>query len=113
MTERVDRRLFRRVKADVLARPTGALAHSRTHRRVTDISLGGLRVYSEEEHHLGERMEMEVLFGGGESATFIAEVAWVDALPSSAPARFDVGLRYLEIEAEDLERLSKVLEGSS
>jgi len=109
MSERVDRRLFRRVKADVLVRPTGALA-GRPHRRVNDISMGGLRVYADDEHHLGERMELEVLLGEEASATFTAEVAWVDALPSGAPARFDVGLRFLEVQADDLDRLAKVLE---
>lgn len=109
MTEGVDRREFRRVKAEVLARPVGALAHGRPHRRVNDISLGGLRVFADDAHVPGERIEMEVLFGEGDSATFIAEVAWVEELPEGGPARFDVGLRYLEVAASDLARLAKVL----
>ena len=109
MTERVDRRQFRRMKAAVLARPVGALAHGRPHRPVNDISLGGLRVFADDAHVQGERIEMEVLFGEGDSATFVAEVAWVEELPKGAPARFDVGLRYLDVAASDLDRLAKVL----
>lgn len=107
-----DRRSFRRVAADVLARPVGPLgrgARLADPQRVGDISGGGLRVYSDRICAPGERLEMEVLFRDGASATVTAEVVWVENLPPNAPARHDVGLRYVEVRPADLERIRAVL----
>jgi hypothetical protein len=113
MSNPSDRRLYRRVKANVLARPVGGLgqAHARRPdpRRVNDISMGGLRVYSDETYQMGQRLEMEILFTGGDSATLIAEVVWVENLPGDAPAKFDVGLRYVDVQPQDLDRILAVL----
>jgi len=35
---------------------------------------------------------------------------WVDALPEGSPARFDVGLRFVDGSAADLDRIRRVLD---
>jgi hypothetical protein len=106
---RDDRRRYRRVKAPILVRPPGALARA-VPERVNDISPGGLRSYSDDAHAPGTRLELELLFPDGGSATVLAEVVWMEKIPSGAPAKFDLGLRFVDAEPEDLERIARVLE---
>jgi PilZ domain-containing protein len=105
---RHDRRRYRRVRAPILVRPPGALARA-VPQRVNDISLGGLRAYSDDEHAPGTRLELELFFPDGGSATVLAEVVWVEKIPFGAPARFDLGLRFVVARPEDLGRISRVL----
>ncbi len=105
-----DRRRYRRVRAPIFVRPLGplALAHSLS-RKVGDISLGGLRAYTDDKYKPGARLELELFFPDKSSATIHAEVVWVQVLPKGAPARFDVGLRYVGVDPKDLDRIAGVL----
>jgi hypothetical protein len=101
----VDRRKFRRVRAPILVRPAGKIASGKVLREVGDIGQGGLRAFSDDDQPVGTRVEIELFFSGGDPAHVVAEVAWSQALPAGAPARFDVGLRFLQIRSEDLARI--------
>jgi c-di-GMP-binding flagellar brake protein YcgR len=103
-----ERRRYRRLKAPILIRPVSALA-SRVRQQVNDISLGGLRAYSDENQRPGARLELELLLPDDTSATVLAEVVWVTSLPEGAPARFDVGLRFVDARPDDLERIVRML----
>lgn len=103
-----ERRRYRRVQAPVLIRPVSPLAR-RVEPKVNDVSLGGLRAYSDEEQKPGTRLELELLLPDGGSATVLAEVVWVMPLAEGAPARYDVGLRFVDARPEDLERIARVL----
>lgn len=105
----IDRRRFRRAQAAILVRSAGVLAR-RAPRQVNDISVGGLRAYSDDPQRLGARLELELIFTEGGSATCLAEVVWVETLPEGAPARFEMGLQFVEVAPEDLERIAEVLE---
>ena len=106
---RPERRRYRRVQAPVLIRPVSPLAR-RVKPIVSDLSAGGLRAYSDEEQKPGTRLELELLLPDGASATILAEVVWIMALPEGAPARYDVGLRFVDVRPDDLERIARVLE---
>lgn len=103
-----ERRRYRRLQAPILIRPVSALT-SRVRQRVNDISLGGLRAYSDEDQKPGTRLELELLLSDETSATVLAEVVWVTSLPEGAPARFDVGLRFVDARPEDLQRIARML----
>lgn len=109
MSPEIDRRRYRRVRAAILARPLGPLARMAP-RQVSDISTGGVRVLSDEPQHVGAPIEIELVFPDGGSATCTAEVVWVEALGPAAPARFEMGLRFVEVDPDDMERISAVLE---
>ena len=104
----LDRRRYRRAHAPIWVRPVGALAYA-VKRRVNDVSLGGQRAYSDERQKPGTRLEMQLFFSDGGSVTVLAEVVWVEVLPEGSPARFDVGLRFVDARPEDLERIAQVL----
>lgn len=77
-------------------------------RKVVDLSLGGMRVYSDEEFEIGTRLEIDLLTADGDDfVTCLTEVTWVRTLTADAPAPFDVGLRFLEVP----ERAQAMIEG--
>jgi len=100
-----DRRAYRRVQAPISMRPVGFLGQLLA-RAVTDVSRGGLRAYSDEPQHVGERCELELFLPEGAPIVVVAEVVWVETLPEGGPARFDVGMRYVEVRAQDLARIA-------
>jgi hypothetical protein len=80
------------------------------HKRNTqDISLGGARVFSDEEFAVGTRLDLDVQLPDGSMVRCWAEVVWVVALGPVAEARFDVGLKFTDMAPDDLQRLSAVL----
>ena len=105
----VDRRRYHRVRAPILVRPAGPLTRVAP-RQVGDISLGGLRAYSDEAQAVGTRLELELFLPAGGSVTCLAEIVWVEELPEDAPARFETGLRFVQVEPEELSRIAAVLE---
>lgn len=102
-------RRYHRARAAILVRPAGPLARVAP-RLVKDISLGGLRALSDDPQKRGARLELELIFPAGENATCLAEVVWIEQLAPGAPAKYEMGLRFVEVEPEDLERIAAVLE---
>ncbi|MFT3915008.1 MAG: PilZ domain-containing protein [Anaeromyxobacteraceae bacterium] len=105
-----ERRHYRRVRAPILVRPAGRVASGKLLRPVGDIGRGGVRAYADEDQPVGTRVEIELLFPGGAPAHVVAEVAWVQRLPPGAPARFEVGMRFLQIHADDVARIDAASE---
>ena len=103
-----DRRRYPRVQANILCRPAGSsLFH---HKRSTqDISLGGMRVYSDEDFEVGSRLDLEVLMPDQTSVRCWATVVWRAELGDAAPARYDVGLKFTDLAPSDIQRLAAVL----
>lgn len=67
-------------------------------RKVIDVGLGGMRVYSDDPFTPGDRLEIDLLHADGDDfITCLTEVVWIRELARDEPARFDVGLRFLEI----------------
>lgn len=105
-----DRRQYRRVHAPVTCRAAGPQLRQAPALQPQDISLGGMRIYSSEEVRRGARLELELFLPGGQSVHSTVEVVWVERLPPRAPARFDVGLRFVVIAEADRRRLAAVLD---
>jgi len=101
-----DRRKFRRIHAPVSVRAVGPGVPGALLPAVADIGAGGLRAYSDLAYEIGTAIELDLCFPEGEPARVLAEVAWRQPLPAGAPARFDVGLRFLRIRPEDLARIA-------
>jgi Tfp pilus assembly protein PilZ len=104
----IERRRFKRVQAPVLSRPLGA-ALVEDRRAVGDISMGGVRVYTDDEHTKGEHLELELFLPDGNTVTLDTLIVWIDPLPGGTPAKYEVGLRFVDVANEDLKRIEKVL----
>lgn len=98
-----DRRRFPRVQAPIYSRPARLRL---TPYPVSDIGFGGMRVYSDEASSVGQVLEIELLVGGETSVRCTVEVAWVSPLADGAPAKYDVGLKFLQLPPGFLHRLA-------
>ncbi len=104
----IERRKFRRIKAPLYCRPAGMKFLARQ-REPVDVSLGGVRIYSDEQLRVGELLKMEFFLPDVEPVTYTADVVWVDPLTEGGPARYDVGLKFIQLDPGALALLAKVL----
>jgi hypothetical protein len=79
------------------------------HHEPVDISLGGVRIYSDDKLRVGELLKMEFFLPDVTPVTYTAEVVWIVALPEGSPARFDVGLKFIQLEPAAISLLMGVL----
>jgi PilZ domain len=103
-----ERRKYRRIHAPLYCRPAGVPFLARQ-RQPIDLSLGGVRIYSDDPLKLGELLKMEFFLPETTPVTYTAEVVWIEPMPDGAPARFDVGLKFLHLEPAALSLLVSVL----
>ncbi len=113
MADVQERRQYKRLHAPVVCRPLGVASSSVSQEvaplDVQDISLGGVRVYTDDKHVKGERLELELWLPEGESVTLDTQVVWVEALGKDDPALYEVGLRFVDVAKGDLDKLAGVL----
>ena len=105
-----DRRRFPRLSSQVYYR----IGKSQSLRqRVSNISLGGVRIYSDERLDVGEQVELELHFSSGYSGKGSARVVWIKELPPDSGASYDVGLEFIEFPEEAIKELTELLEDKS
>jgi Tfp pilus assembly protein PilZ len=78
--------------------------------RTVNVSMGGARVFSDDTMKIGAKVNLELLPDPDTSVQVLARVAWIDALGDGAPARFDVGLEFLDVPEEMVSRLAAILQ---
>ena len=101
-----ERRRYPRVGAPVFYRPAGlGFLHHRYNTR--DISLGGMRVLSDEAVPVGRRLELDVLLPDESVVRCWATVIWADEL--NAEAKYEIGFRFTDMAEPDIQRLASVL----
>ncbi len=105
-----DRRRFPRVKAPVYYRPAGAFGISS---QASNVSLAGVRIYSNKPFKKSQPLEIELLLPNGNSLKAIVKVVWISALPPGSEALYDIGLEFLNIGDDVIPQLQSVLEESS
>jgi Tfp pilus assembly protein PilZ len=103
-----DRRKYRRIHAPVYCRPAGVDFLVRQ-RQPIDISMGGLRIYSDTRFEIGELLKLEFFVPDLPPTVYTAEVVWIESLPPDSAAGFDVGLKFIQLEPEAARTLMTVL----
>jgi c-di-GMP-binding flagellar brake protein YcgR len=103
-----ERRKYRRIQAPVYCRPAGVELLVRT-RQPIDISMGGVRIYSDTKFEAGELLKLEFFLPDAPPLVYTAEVVWTDELPEDSDAAFDVGLKFIQLEPEAARHLMTVL----
>ena len=78
--------------------------------RTVNVSMGGARVFSDDRMKIGAKLNLELLPEPATSVQVLARVAWIDELPDGSPARFDVGLEFLDVPEEMVSRLGAILQ---
>jgi c-di-GMP-binding flagellar brake protein YcgR len=108
MRQSADRRRYPRLAAPVFYRPAGPdFLHHR--RAAVDVSLGGMRVYTDDRLEVGTRLEIELLNGGDSVARCWVRIAWIEELPPNSGAAFDIGVEFTDITDADRRLLEAAL----
>jgi len=81
--------------------------------QASNISLAGMRIYSNKPFKKGQALEIELLLPSGDSLKAIVRVVWISALPPGSEALYDVGLEFLNIADDVIPRLQSVMEDGS
>jgi len=111
-----DKRRYPRVKARVLHIQPRFYGPPRLHgqkRPISNISPGGVRIYSDELLKEGKSVQIELELPSGRSVTATTRVVWIDELPPGSEGRFDVGLEFLVISNEAFDELQSISETGS
>ncbi len=103
-----DRRRFPRLAAPLYARPA-RLRRRADKQQVLDASLGGVRIYSDEQYAPDSELELDLFLRDGSSLECKARVAWTRKLPKDGVARFEVGLAFTDVPPLAMDRLKSVL----
>jgi hypothetical protein len=80
-----------------------------TRRHPIDLSLGGVRIYSDQRFAKGELLTLELMTVDAPASTFTAEVMWIEDLPPGSPALYDVGLRFRSVDPTQAAALERML----
>ena len=70
-----------------------------------DISRGGSRIYSDKQLPVGESLKLMFFVPGGRKVTPTVRVAWIKEAHEKAPAKYELGLEFLDISETCLNRL--------
>lgn len=66
-------------------------------------------MFSDQDFAIGSRLDLDILVPDGSSVRCWAEVVWTVDLGAGGPARFDVGLKFTDMDPADIQRLATVL----
>jgi c-di-GMP-binding flagellar brake protein YcgR len=78
--------------------------------RVSNLSLGGVRIYSDEHLEIGQELDLEFFLPNGTILGAKARVVWIKELPPGSQGVYDVGLEFVALSRKAREELSQVLE---
>jgi len=106
---KIERRRFPRVTVPVFYRSPRIFSPKR---RVSDISPGGVRIYSDERLEEGKRLEIEFFLPSGYSVVAIARVVWVKELPPGSEGLYDVGLEFIHLAPIAFDELKSALKNT-
>jgi hypothetical protein len=104
---KIEKRLFPRVMLPVFYR-TPRIQTSK--QSVSNLSLGGVRIYSDERLHVGQALELEFFFPNGSTMRAIAKVVWTKELPPTMGAIYDVGMEFIRLSEKARKDLEDILQ---
>ena len=103
----VERRRYPRVKVPVLYRLS---KEESLYNLPVNMSLGGIRIFSNVYFKRGRRMEIELLLPGGHSVIAAVRVVWINVFPKDSDANFDVGLEFIQLPLGVFHKLKDVFD---
>jgi len=78
-------------------------------RQAIDVSEGGMRLFADDRQESGDRLELELFLPDQSELICAVEVVWVEELPQGSAARYDVGVKFVEVSPSDRQRLATLL----
>jgi len=105
-SSKTERRRYPRVMAPVYFRIPRTQAKRQ---RVTNLSPGGVRIYSDERLDTGQVLDLEFFLPNGSVIKARATVIWIKELPPGAKAIYDVGMELIKLSGKARKELALVL----
>ena len=108
----LQRRRHPRLRAPVSYTPPRLIGPPRIvsqKRQISDISLGGVRIFSDELLLEGKGLQFELFRPLKRAVTASARVVWVKELPPGSEARYDVGLEFIHLPPPAMDELRTIL----
>lgn len=81
--------------------------------RISDISLGGFRVYSVYNLKKGRQLEIKIFVSSENSIEAVVRVVWIRKLPQGSTALYDVGLEFIKLPHKTFYDLIKSVLGDT
>ena len=108
----LQRRRHPRLKAPILYNPPRFFGPARIvsqKRQISDISIGGVRIYSDEQLMEGKGLQLELFLPLKQAIRATARIVWVKKLPPGSEARYDVGLEFMHLPLPAMDELKSML----
>jgi hypothetical protein len=99
-----ERRRFPRVKVPIYYRSARLFGPRKA---AHDLSVGGIRIFTDDSLAVGRRLEIELFLPDGGSLTVDVRVAWIRKLEGDEFAQFEAGLEFLGVDAEQEKLLER------
>ena len=99
-----DRRRFPRVKVPIYYRSARLFGPRKP---AHDLSVGGIRIFTDDALSVGKRLEIELFLPDGGSLSVDVRVAWVRPLGEDEFAQYEAGLEFLGVEPEQEKLLER------
>lgn len=96
------RRYPRFKKARILYKPPKVIGQKH---QASNISLGGMRIYSNTHYEVGQSVNIELSLPSGQTVVALARIAWIDAYPKDSNALYDIGLEFIHLPPHALREL--------
>ncbi len=104
------RRRFPRLVTPIYYRPVEVFG---TDQQASNISLGGIRIYSNKPLKEKQLLEIELTLPNMKTVPALARVVWVNILPPGSKALYDVGLEFTKLSPEAFQELKALLDKAS
>ena len=86
-----------------------AIQFSSPRQPVNNLSLQGVRIYSDERLDMGQTLELEFFFPNGIIVEVMARVVWIKKQPPGSAGVYDVGMEFINLSEKALKELDAVL----
>jgi len=77
--------------------------------RVSNLSSGGVRIYSDERLDIGQELDLEFFLPSGSIVEAKAKVVWIRELPPGSKGIYDVGMELIKLSGKARKELALVL----
>jgi Tfp pilus assembly protein PilZ len=104
-----EKRRYPRSKPPVLYKPAKIIGQKH---QVPDISLGGMRIFSNKYYAVGQTLNVELSLPSGQTGASITRVVWVDAYPKDSSAPYELGLEFIYLPFGAARELESVIKDS-
>jgi len=105
-SSKTERRRYPRVMAPVYYRIPRTQADKKP---VSNLSLGGVRIYSDESLDTGQVLDLKFFLPNGSVLEAKARVVWVKELPPGSKGVYDVGMELIKLSGKARKELALVL----